>query len=116
MRSRFIMFSVAIFFGLSTLMLRCWQLQIQSKGLFEDQALRNQLRTFPIQAKRGLIIDTNGVVLAGNRSAFSVTLMDPTLPVTHRQLKLLATILGGTVDGLKKKSESIEASTSILFS
>jgi penicillin-binding protein 2 len=110
------MFSFVIFLGLSTLMLRCWQLQIQSKGLFEDQALRNQLRTFPIPAKRGLIIDQNGVVLAGNRSAFSVTLMDPSLPVTHRQLKLLATILGGTVDELKKKFESIKASTFILYS
>ena len=116
MRNRFVMFSVAIFAGLSTLMLRCWQLQIQSVGLFKDQALRNQLRTFPIPAKRGLIVDRNGVVLAGNRSAFSVTLMDPSLPVTHRQLKLLAAILGGTVKGLKKKFENTEVITFTLFS
>jgi len=110
------MFSVAIFLGLSTLMVRCWQLQIKSKGFFEDQALKNQLRTFPIPAKRGLIVDKNGIVLAGNRSAFSVTLMDPSLPVTHRQLKLLATILGGTVNGLKKKFKNTEANIFILYS
>ena len=116
MRGRFLLFSMAIFLGLFVVLLRCWQLQIQSKGLFEDQALKNQLRTYPIQAKRGLITDRRGVVLAGNRSAFSVTLMDPSLPVTHHQLKLLSTILGGTVDELKKKSENTGENISIQFS
>jgi len=108
MRYRFLIFSFVIFSGILLVLIRCWHLQVQSKGLFEEQALKNQLRTFPIPARRGVITDRYGRVLANNRSTFSVKLMDPSLPVTHRQLNLLATILGDTVDELKKKFKNIK--------
>ena len=106
MRSRFLLYAAALILGFSSILLRCWQLQIQSESLFEDKALKNQLRTFPIPAKRGEILDCNRMVLAGNRSAYRVKLLDPSLPVTHRQLELLGSILGGSIQELKKKITS----------
>ncbi len=106
MRTRFLLYAVALVLGFSSILLRCWQLQIQSESLFEDKALKNQLRTFPIPAKRGDILDCNRVVLAGNRSAYRVKLLDTSLPITHRQLQLLGSILGVTVSELKKKITS----------
>ena len=116
MRSRFLLFASALFLGFASILLRCWQLQIQSEGLFEDKALKNQLRTIPIRAKRGEILDCLGNCLAGNRSAYRVKILDPSLPVTHRQLELLASILGGSPERLKKKSPAGGETTSIPFS
>jgi len=103
LRTRFLLLAIALILGFTSLLLRCWQLQIQSEGLFEDKALKNQLRTFPIPAKRGEILDRNGEVIAGNRSAYRIKLLDPSLPVTHEQLAFLGSILGGTVAELRKK-------------
>ena len=97
------LYALALVFGFTSVLIRCWQLQIQSEGLFEDKALKNQLRTFPIPAKRGKILDRRDKVLAGNRNAYRVKLLDPSLPVTHRQLELLGSILGGTTKELKIK-------------
>jgi penicillin-binding protein 2 len=112
MRQRFLVFALALAAGFGAVLLRCWQLQIVSEGLFEDQAMRNQLRTFPIAAERGEILDAQGRILAGNRDSYRVKLIDPSLPVTHKQMELLASILGGTVDELKKNSCGIAPSTS----
>jgi cell division protein FtsI/penicillin-binding protein 2 len=114
-RTRFLIFSAAILSGFGILLLRCWQLQVHSRGIFEEQALRNQIRTLPVNAERGLITDRYGAVIAGNRSAFSVTLLDPSVPVTHRQLRLLASILGCTVDTIKKKFKNTGAIIFIRF-
>ena len=104
MRSRYLLFASALCSLFFAILLRCWQLQIQSEGLFEDKALKNQLRTIPIPAKRGEILDRHGRVLAGNRLSYRLKLLDPSLPITHKQIDLLASILGGEVDELKKKS------------
>ncbi len=103
MRTRFLFFAAALTLGFSSILLRCWQFQVQLEGLFEGKSLKNQLRTFLIPAKRGEILDCNGILLAGNRSGYTVKLLDPSLPVTHRQLSLLGSILGGSVSELKKK-------------
>ena len=112
MKRRFLVLTSVLVLGFSAVMIRCWQLQIVSEGTFEDQALRNQLRTFPIPAERGEILDRHGMVLAGNRNAYRVKLLDPSLPVLHTQIELLASILGDSVDEVKKNSGLIEATTS----
>jgi len=114
-RSRFVLLAGILFIGFACILGRCWQLQIQSEGLFEDKALQNQQRTFPIPAKRGIICDRNGRLLAGNRRVYKVTLLDPSLPITHRQLERLASILGGSVSELKKKSIRVGATISIRY-
>src|ERR1044071_1696776 len=47
----------------AVLLLRLWSLQILSCSEYETAALNNQLRTFPIEAPRGPILDRNGRVL-----------------------------------------------------
>ena len=51
-----------------------WQLQVQSPDLFAEQAERNRVRSLPLIAPRGKILDRDGRILADNHSAFSVVL------------------------------------------
>lgn len=51
-----------------------WQLQVRSPDLFAEQAERNRVRSLPLIAPRGKILDRDGRILADNHSAFSVVL------------------------------------------
>jgi penicillin-binding protein 2 len=51
-----------------------WQLQVQSPDLYAEQAERNRIRSLPLLAPRGKILDRDGRILADNHSAFSVVL------------------------------------------
>jgi len=51
-----------------------WHLQVQSPGLWAEQAERNRIRSLPVIAPRGKILDREGRVIADNQAAFSVVL------------------------------------------
>ncbi len=52
-----------------------WRLQIGQHHLYQDLAERNRIRSLPVIAPRGRIMDRDGRVLADNFPAFSVLLM-----------------------------------------
>ncbi len=52
-----------------------WRLQIGEHHLYQDLAERNRIRSLPVIAPRGRILDRDGRVLADNFPAFSVLLM-----------------------------------------
>ena len=73
---------------------RLWQLQIVRGDNFEALAEVNRIRTVPIRAPRGNIYDARGRVIAGNRLAFTVSvvpsgLQDPDGSVVARLSELL---------------------------
>jgi penicillin-binding protein 2 len=49
-----------------------WQLQIQDPNLYSELAERNRIKSLPLIAPRGNILDRDGRVLAENHSTFSV--------------------------------------------
>ena len=51
-----------------------WQLQVQRRDVFAEQAERNRIKSLPLLAPRGRILDSDGRVLADNNSSFSVIL------------------------------------------
>ena len=53
----------------AVLLLRLWSLQILSGSKYESAALNNQIRTFPIEAPRGPILDRMGRTLVTNVAA-----------------------------------------------
>lgn len=68
---------------------RLAQLQVLQGAELEEQARRQRVRRVVTPAPRGQIIDRQGVVLAGNRPAFTAALVytgEPVAPVTRAAL------------------------------
>jgi penicillin-binding protein 2 len=60
-----------------------WQLQIQSPEIYNERAERNRIKTFPVVAPRGRILDREGRVIVDNQSSWSVILSRETLKPEH---------------------------------
>ncbi|HWQ00587.1 MAG TPA: hypothetical protein VN449_00590, partial [Gaiellaceae bacterium] len=79
----------------AVLLLRLWSLQILSGSKYETAALNNQLRTFPIEAARGPILDRSGRVLVTNAASTAVDVVPIDLPKQGRysEMKRLSMVL-----------------------
>lgn len=64
----------------AVLFLRLWALQVLSGSHYLDAARNNQLRTIPVEAPRGPILDRFGRVLVDNRAGTAVVLWPADLP------------------------------------
>ena len=67
------------------------------------RALEQWSRDLPITAERGLIVDRNGIVLAGNETSYSVYLRPRLVEDDERVAKTLAELLDLDYDGLLRK-------------
>jgi penicillin-binding protein 2 len=77
------------------LFLRLWSLQVLSGDRYLRAAQNNQIRTLPLEAPRGAILDRNGHVLVTNRPGTAVRIWVADLPKKHRyrELRELARVL-----------------------
>jgi penicillin-binding protein 2 len=69
-----------------------WRLQIESPEIYSQQAERNRIKSLPILAPRGKILDRDGRVIVDNHASFSVLLSRDNLKEEH--LKPIADGLG----------------------
>src|SRR6476661_9718394 len=60
-----------------------WRLQIESPVVYAEQADRNRIKSLPILAPRGKILDREGRVIVDNHSSFSVILSRENLKEEH---------------------------------
>jgi penicillin-binding protein 2 len=60
-----------------------WRLQIESPDVYTEQASRNSIKSLPILAPRGKILDRDGRVIVDNHSSFSVILSREYLKEEH---------------------------------
>ncbi len=60
-----------------------WNLQIRNEDLYSLKAERNRIKSFPIPAPRGKILDRDKRVFVDNHSSFSVLLSRETLHEDH---------------------------------
>jgi penicillin-binding protein 2 len=79
----------------AVLFLRLWALQVLSGSQYLRAAQNNQLRTMPVQAARGPIVDRNGVPLVTNVAGTSIRVWPSNLPNHGRyaELKRLARLV-----------------------
>jgi penicillin-binding protein 2 len=69
--------AVAVF---GVLFFRLWALQVLSGPQYLNAALNNQLRTIPLEAQRGPVLDREGRAIVDNRAATAVELWTADLP------------------------------------
>ncbi|HWF07759.1 MAG TPA: hypothetical protein VG297_04805, partial [Bryobacteraceae bacterium] len=90
--------AVAIFLFLVT---GFWELQIKSPEIYNERAERNRIKSLPIVAPRGRILDRDGRVIVDNHSSWSLILSRENLRQDH--LHEIADGLHLDFDDLTKK-------------
>lgn len=79
--------------ALALLLAYFWYLQVLRGRYYRDLAENNRIRTLPIAAPRGTLLDRNGHVLVENRPSFNVILQPEQLQDTDDTVTRLARIL-----------------------
>ena len=75
-----------------------WDLQIRYPEVYQERAERNSIKSIPVLAPRGKILDRDGRVIVDNHSSFSLFLSREDLKMEH--LKPIAEGLNLDYDGL----------------
>ena len=60
-----------------------WRLQVQDQGIYNEAAERNRIKTLPLPAPRGKILDRDGRVIVDNHSSFRLILSRENLKEEH---------------------------------
>jgi penicillin-binding protein 2 len=91
----------------AVLFLRLWALQVLSGDKYLTKANNNRVRTLPIDAQRGLILDRNGRVLVKNTLGTSIEIWPADLPKNARarlaELNHLAAVTGVRVKAMQRR-------------
>ena len=82
-----------------------WFHQILRGEEYARQAEDNRLRSVPVTAPRGFILDRNGTVLAENEPAFTLLLYRKETKDLDRSLHFVASLLDRSFDELKRRAE-----------
>jgi penicillin-binding protein 2 len=99
-------FSYAIVAFTLLLIFGFWNLQIIQTGRYADLAERNRIRTIPIIAPRGEMLDREGRVLVDNYPSFSVLLLREDPAQVEKYLPQIADGLGMTLDDIKQQLDA----------
>ncbi len=60
-----------------------WDLQVRNPEFYNERAERNRIKSLPILAPRGRVLDVEGRVIVGNRSTYSLMLSRENLTAEH---------------------------------
>ncbi|MGH9704696.1 MAG: penicillin-binding protein 2, partial [Candidatus Acidiferrales bacterium] len=88
------------------LLIGFWKLQVIQSGHFSELAERNQIRSIPIIAPRGRMLDREGRVIVDNYPSFSILLLRDNPTVLQKSLQQVADGLGIPLDDLNDQLES----------
>jgi penicillin-binding protein 2 len=86
-----------------------WKLQIIDSDKYAQMAERNRVRSIPIIAPRGTMLDREGRVLVDNYPSFSVLLLRDSPSQVDKLLPQIADGLGVTLDDIKQEIEAANA-------
>src|SRR2546430_17091571 len=75
--------------GVLGLIVRLFVLQVARHEYYSDLSQGNRVRNEPIPAARGLILDRNGEVIAGNQPAYQLEMVPEEVPDLEDTLALL---------------------------
>ncbi len=102
-QTRLTVFAVIVVALALLLMIGFWRLQVLDTQHYAELAYRNHIRTIPIIAPRGLILDRYGNVLLGNYPSFSVLLNRDSPGQVKPYLPEIAAGLGLNLQQLRKQ-------------
>jgi len=94
---------------LALLLLGFWKLQVIDSDKYGVMAERNRVRSIPIIAPRGRMLDRDGRVLVDNYPSFSVLLLRDDQDQVDKNLPAIAEGLGLSLDDLKEQLENTKA-------
>jgi penicillin-binding protein 2 len=60
-----------------------WDLQVRNEEFYSEKALQNQIKSWPIPAPRGRVLDRDGRVIVDNHSSFRLILSRESLREEH---------------------------------
>ena len=86
---------------ITLLLLGFWKLQVIDSDKYGAMAERNRVRSIPIIAPRGRMLDRDGRVLVDNYPSFSVLLLRDDMAAVEKNLPAIADGLGLSLDDLK---------------
>jgi penicillin-binding protein 2 len=84
------------------LFLGLWYLQVFKRDYYTELSEKNHIRSVPLSAPRGRILDRNGKIIVDNRPSYTVSVMRDNLSTVQNNLALLAS-------GLNLDPSSIQA-------
>jgi penicillin-binding protein 2 len=88
------------------LLLGFWKLQVVDSDKYGQMAERNRVRSIPIIAPRGRMLDRDGRVLVDNYPSFSILLLRDDPALIDKNLPAIADGLGIQISDLKDQLES----------
>ncbi|PYU22008.1 MAG: penicillin-binding protein 2 [Acidobacteria bacterium] len=94
---------------MALLLLGFWKLQIVNSDRYTQLAERNRVRSIPIIAPRGAMLDRYGRVIVDNYPSFSVLLLRDDPQQVERLLPQIADGLSLTLDDIQQQLESVKA-------
>ena len=94
---------------ITLLLLGFWKLQVIDSDKYGVMAERNRVRSIPIIAPRGRMLDRDGRVLVDNYPSFSVLLLRDDEAAVSKNLPAIADGLGLSLDDLKEQLVNTEA-------
>src|SRR6202163_3375743 len=94
---------------ISLLLFGFWKLQIIDSDRYAQMAERNRVRSIPIIAPRGSMLDREGRVLVDNYPSFSVLLLRDAPEQVEKLLPQIADGLGMTLDDVKQQIDASRA-------
>ena len=90
------------------LLLGFWKLQVIDSDKYGQMAERNRVRSIPIIAPRGRMLDRDGRVLVDNYPSFSVLLLRDDQAEVDKNLPTIADGLGLSLDDIKEQLKNTE--------
>jgi penicillin-binding protein 2 len=94
---------------IAVLLLGFWKLQILDSDRYAQLAERNRVRSIPIIAPRGSMLDREGRVLVNNYPSFSVLLLRDDPAAVERLLPQVADGLSMTLDDIHQEVDAAKA-------
>ena len=88
---------------ITLLLLGFWKLQVIDSDKYGQLAERNRVRSIPIIAPRGRMLDRDGRVLVDNYPSFSIILLRDDMVGVQKSLPAIADGLGLSLDDLKEQ-------------
>ncbi len=92
-KSRFVAVGVLAAAVFGSLSAKLWSMQVLSSDTFKNEAIQNKYTTVATPAPRGLVYDSNGVLLVKNRTALTV-LAEASVADDHDVVQRLSAVLG----------------------
>ncbi len=100
-------FQVAVIAVFLLVLFRFWELQVLQGEKWKLIATENQFRKIRVFPSRGLILDRNGKILAGNKLGFNITVIPS--DIDQKSVEQLAPILGMSPEALRQKIKQGQA-------